>query len=372
MLLRDVNRPEADRKAAASKVWRKLAPDDARDAVMIAQAADLFRQANLADDAIALYNRAIKLAPDASQYREYLGEYYHALKRPDDALRTWRSTVEGSSRNARSLGRLGEVLAGFGYRKEALEPLTEACRLEPDDFDLRLRLADLKLAMEQPTEALVELEKASKSATADEQTEAVLDRQIRAYQASNTLGAQIDGLRLELVKTPNALGWTRLARLLEADQKPPEAVQAIEQATKIDPRSVPAWVANARLREAAGDLLGSSNALRTLTTLDRRSRTDYLTGNRQAREPSRPSRTRARSRSRTPRRRARQPRPPPVFCRAMLQPGRGRRGSRRPATSRQGQPLRPQGHAHPGRKPEPPVPHRGGHRALLASFCADE
>ena len=151
MLLRDVNRPEADRKAAASKVWRKLAPDDARDAVMIAQAADLFRQANLADDAIALYNRAIKLAPDASQYREYLGEYYHALKRPDDALRTWRSTVEGSSRNARSLGRLGEVLAGFGYRREALEPLTEACRLEPDDFDLRLRLADLKLAMEQPT-----------------------------------------------------------------------------------------------------------------------------------------------------------------------------------------------------------------------------
>ena len=77
---------------------------------------------------------------------------------------------------------------------------------------------------------------------------------------------------------PRPLGWTRLARLLEADQKPPEAVQAIEQATKIDPRSVPAWVANARLREAAGDLLGSSNALRTLTTLDRRSRTDYLTG----------------------------------------------------------------------------------------------
>jgi tetratricopeptide (TPR) repeat protein len=278
MLLRDVSKPEAERKNAAASVWRRLAPDDAKDAVAVAQAADLFRQANLSDEAIALYQRAIKLAPESTQYREYLGEYYHALKRPNDALATWRASVEGPARNARTLGRLGEVLTGFGYRKEAVEPLTEACRLEPDDFDLRLKLADLKLAMDQPIEALTELEKAEKSASAEEQTEAVLDRLIRAYQASGTLASRIEGLQKSLAATPSAAGWTRLARLLEADQKSPEAARAIGEATKLDPKSIPAWVATARLREAAGDILGSAEALRTLTNLDRRSRTDYLTG----------------------------------------------------------------------------------------------
>ena len=278
MLLRDTSRPEADRKKAAAAAWRRLAPDDAKDAVGVAQAADLFRQAGLADEAIALYLRAIRLAPDATQYREYLGEYYHALKRPADALATWRALADGPARNAKSLGRLGEVLAGFGYRNEAVEPLTEACKLEPDDFDLHLRLADLKLALDRPLEALPELEKAEKVAAAEEQSEAVLGRLIRTYQASNALGSKAEALQNALATAPTAAGWTRLARLLEADQKSAEAARAIGEATRIDPRSTPAWVATARLLEAAGDLLGSAEALRTLTNLDRRSRTDYLTG----------------------------------------------------------------------------------------------
>ncbi len=278
MLLRDASKPEADRKKAAAEVWRRLAPADAKDAVAVAQAADLFRQANLSDEAIDLYKRAIKLAPEATQYREYLGEYYHTLKRPEDALATWRASAEGPARNARTLGRLGEVLAGFGYRQEAVGPLTEACKLDPDDFDLRLRLADLKLALDKPLEALPELEKAEKLASAEEQSEAVIERLIRAYQASGTLAARVEALRGEMAARPTPAGWTRLARLLEAEQKSADAAKAIGEATRLDPKSVPAWVATARLKEAAGDLLGSAEALRTLTNLDRRSRTDYLTG----------------------------------------------------------------------------------------------
>ncbi len=278
MLLRDTSKPEPERKRAAADVWRRLAPDDAKDAVAVAQAADLFRQAGLADEAIGLYVRAIKLAPDSAQYREYLGEYYHALKRPTNALATWRASAEGTSKNSKTLGRLGEVLAGFGYREEAVGPLTEAIQLEPDDFDLRLKLADLKLALDRPLEALPELDKAETLAAAEEQTEAVLERLIHAYQASGTLANRIERLEKSLVTAPTAAGWTRLARLLEAEQKSTEAARAIGEATRLDPKSISAWVATARLREAAGDLLGAADALRTLTKLDRRSRTDYLTG----------------------------------------------------------------------------------------------
>jgi tetratricopeptide (TPR) repeat protein len=53
-----------------------------------AQVADLVRSAGMTDEAIALYKRAVELAPDAAQYREYLGEYYHSLKRSAEALAT--------------------------------------------------------------------------------------------------------------------------------------------------------------------------------------------------------------------------------------------------------------------------------------------
>ncbi len=124
-----------------------------------------------------------------------------------------------------------------------------------------------------------ELEKAEKLASAEEQTEAVLDRLIRAYQASGTL-AESDRRpckkRSRPPRPPPAgPAWPGCSRPTRSRPRPREA---IGEATKLDPKSVPAWVATARLREAAGDLLGSAEALRTLTKLDRRSRTDYLTG----------------------------------------------------------------------------------------------
>jgi len=48
-----------------------------------------------------LYQRAIELAPDQPQYREYLGEYYSRLGRKDDALRVWNLMTEGRASHAR-------------------------------------------------------------------------------------------------------------------------------------------------------------------------------------------------------------------------------------------------------------------------------
>src|SRR5262249_37743628 len=83
VLLRDKDKPEADRKAAAVAAWKKLLEKKPNDAVAHAQVADLVRSAALTDEAIGLYKKAIELAPESAQYREYLGEYYHSLKRAD-------------------------------------------------------------------------------------------------------------------------------------------------------------------------------------------------------------------------------------------------------------------------------------------------
>ena len=275
LLLRESSKPEAARKAAASAVWKRLAGDEVKDAVTIAQAADLYRSAEMIDEAIALYKRAIALAPDAAQYREYLGEYYHQLKRPADALATWTG---GSAKTASEKGRLGEVLAGFGYRKEALGPLTEAVKLAPDDFDLRLKLADNLVALDRPLDGLVELAAAGKLAEAPEQAEAVLDREIHAYQAAKSLGQQIVMLKRELDsgKDVTAERWTRLSRYYEADGKTNEAVQAASKATVSDPKSIVAWTTLGRLQEGSGNLGGASDANRKLASLDRRNRAEYL------------------------------------------------------------------------------------------------
>ena len=84
--LRDTTKTPLDRKAAAAGIWRKLLVQKRNDPVTTAQVADLLRQAELVDQALALYKRAAELAPTNPQYHEYIGEYLHNLKRPDEAL----------------------------------------------------------------------------------------------------------------------------------------------------------------------------------------------------------------------------------------------------------------------------------------------
>ena len=275
LLLRESSKPQAERKAAAANVWKRLTGDDVKDPVAIAQAADLHRSAEMIDDAIALYKRAIALAPDSAQYREYLGEYYHQLKRPSDALATWTA---GSAKTAAEKGRLGEVLAGFGYRKEALGPLAEAVKLASDDFDLRLKLADLLVSLDRPTDALAELAAAGKLADAPEQADAVLTREIQAYQASKTLGRQVEALKAELDAGQDATAgrWTRLSRYYEADGKSNEAIVSASKATASDLKSLVAWTTLGRLQEGSGNLAAAADANRKLAAFDRRNRADYL------------------------------------------------------------------------------------------------
>ena len=80
----------------------------------------------MTDEALELYRKATELAPDQAQYREYLGEYYHSLKRKDEALLEWRGIAAGKLKTAANVARLAEVLASFGYLAEAVETNAEA------------------------------------------------------------------------------------------------------------------------------------------------------------------------------------------------------------------------------------------------------
>src|SRR5207247_10640841 len=161
---------------------------------------------------------------------------YGILKRESDALATCRKMAEGQQRPATSLARLAEVLAQFGYLKEALPQIAAACELDPKDFGLALKAADLEIRAESYDTALASLAKADKLSQNDEEREAVLNQQIKTYTLQNKLSDLAAELTLKAAgASASHQDWFLLARYREALHEYPEASKAIGEALKLQP-----------------------------------------------------------------------------------------------------------------------------------------
>jgi tetratricopeptide (TPR) repeat protein len=277
LILRDSARPKPDRHAEAEKVWRRMTAARPNDPLIAAQVADLFRYAEMTDQALELYQKAVELAPTSPQYREYLGEYYHILKRPDEALDTWRQLTAGPQRTAVNTTRLAEVLAQFGYLEQALPEIAEACRLDAKDFSLQLKAADMQIRGNSLDDALASLERAETLAQNDEEHEAVLAQQLKVYTLEGRLTQLCEQLRKEIeAGKATARRWYLLARYQEELRDYPEANTAIRKANELEPGSIPVLASAARVAELSGELEQAAVEQRKLAVIDRRGRTDHL------------------------------------------------------------------------------------------------
>ena len=277
LVLRDTSRPKEERAAEAERIWRRLQAARPTDPLVTTQVADLLRHAGISGPALALYEKAVELAPKSPQYREYLGEYYHLLKRPEDALATWRQIAAGDLRTAENLARLAEVLAQFGYLKEAQPEIAAACELAPKDYSLQLKAADLQIRGELYDEALASLARGETLAQNDEEREAILAQQIKTFTLQNKLADLAEELEKQVAAdATDARSWFLLARYREALRQWPEATKAIGESLKLQAGSIPSLAAAARIAEQSGDLSVSADYNRKLALVDRRSRSDYL------------------------------------------------------------------------------------------------
>ncbi len=278
LILENKTLTEAERTARASDVWKRMLEGHPDDPVIITQVADLHRHAELNDEAIALYQRAVELSPNDPQYREYLGEFYHRLKRPEDAKQTWEAIAAGDNRTTRNLVRLAEVYAGFGYMPEAIATMREACGMQPE-FSDRLRFAEMLREEAILDEALEQVEIAAPLAETPDERQMVLNERIKCYQASGELPQRIADLRGELDAGTDATSerWQQLALYYEAERNMEQATVAIRTAMGLDPESIPTLTTAARIFESSGQLGDAASVLASLTQLDRRFRTEYLT-----------------------------------------------------------------------------------------------
>jgi tetratricopeptide (TPR) repeat protein len=231
------------RKSEATRIWREIVAAHPKDAVAVAKTADLFRQANINDEAIALYKQAIELAPAEPQYREYLGEFYHVLKRPDDALATWKPIAEGPRHTAANVARLAEVFNSFGYADQAIAAIAEACQLDPKDFSLQLMAAEYHGRAQKYDEALKFIDAAQKLAANDDERESVIKGRIEVLQSSRRLEDETESLAAKLSQNEaaGAEEWHVLARYYEADRRWSDATHAVERALAKTSRSSRSW-----------------------------------------------------------------------------------------------------------------------------------
>ncbi|MBD3672330.1 MAG: DUF1583 domain-containing protein [Planctomycetaceae bacterium] len=278
VVLKNKERQPEERRQEASRIWKKMLTSRPDDATTHAQVADLFRQADFTEEAIALYQQAIELAPEDPRYREYLGEYYHILKRPEDALEIWKSIAEGPRRNATNVARLAEVYNSFGYLENAIEQISAATELDPKDFSLQLKSASYHNRAEKYDAALSFVRAAEKLAANDLENEEVLAQRIDIFQTSRRLNAEIEQLETELNRRENVTAeeWHVLARYYEASRQWANALEALDRARTLSPNSIPVLTTAARVSEISGDFARAADMNRALAEVDRRSSGDHL------------------------------------------------------------------------------------------------
>lgn len=281
------------RRQRAAEAWQRLTESRGDDPVTIAQVADLMRRIERNDDAIGLYRQAIALAPDQPQYREYLGEYLHALGHKEEALQVWAAIVlpvadTDSPRRRDQLVRLAEVYQTFGEPELALETYLQAAELDPT-FSQRLRLADWLAQGNRFDESLAQLDLASQIAETPEERDQVFHARIGVYANNQTLDQQIDLAQSAAQQSQRADDYRRLAVMLDAAGRTPAAIAAIESAlaaanadTAGRERAAAASEATvslavaAELYRKAGRLADAIDAFQRLAERDLRFRPNYL------------------------------------------------------------------------------------------------
>jgi len=276
-ILKDRSLEVADRQKKAGDVWRRAIAQRTGDAVVVAQIADWFRQAKLAEDALALYDQAISIDPKSPQYREYKGHYLHELGRAAEAVDVWKKIADGESRSAENLSRLAQILANFGYVDEAISALNESVTLDPRSFESQLRLAELLHRKSRFDDALARVSEAESKAETEADRDGVLDLRLRILSDSEKLGAAIETLHAKLKKEGgNENDWCILSRYCEAAGRQEEADIAIREAVTRNPRSISVLSQAARLFEQHGQLLEAVGHFKTLAEVDSRFRSEHL------------------------------------------------------------------------------------------------
>lgn len=219
------------------------------------------------DESIAEYRDAVNLAPNEALTRARLAKALIARDGiTDEAVAEFQSAVELAPGLAEAHIGLAGALAGRGLWAQAAGHLSEVLKQDPDDLKVRLRRAQMRVALGQGDLALEDLEPVLTATPED------LEARLARGQAWALVG-QGDRAEEELEAvvadegnvTRLAIAWMELGAISSGRGDLEEAAKRYRQATDLAPEHLPAQIAlarvNARLGHADEALAGLGLAL---------------------------------------------------------------------------------------------------------------
>jgi len=277
-VLHDPGRSFEDAKKEASQIWHKMIDPSSEKAVSLIQVADLLQSARMIAEAQKLFERAIELEPDETQYREFFGKFLFDQNQRDNAFQIWESIAEGTRRNGDTLMRLAEIYDHAQLTEKAVALACEASQLVQHDATLFVKTARFQKKVGQMDGALTSLASAERLAESDDQRELILHDRLAILEATNRLKSETELLQLRIRKEENPMlaQWQLLARYLVRQKRWREASSAVHQALLLDANNQAMLLVSAEIAEGLGNIEASIKSLRKLADLDRRKRLEYL------------------------------------------------------------------------------------------------
>jgi tetratricopeptide (TPR) repeat protein len=263
--------------ANAASVWKKILLGHEADPSKAIQVAELLRSIPLSDEALEMYQQAVRASGEKGEYCELLAEYLMELERREEARNVLMSSLAAAEKDRESLLQLSEVLMRLRFQKEAIEALEMACSVRAELADL-IQLSDMQRENDRIEASLETLNRATKVADSSADLTKVWEAQVKTFKRINNLPARI----AEWQKTLEASGprsvesLQQLAIMQSANNQLADAATTALQATHIAPELVPAWLLTARFQHEAGMSIQEIESLERLCKLDENYASDYL------------------------------------------------------------------------------------------------
>jgi tetratricopeptide (TPR) repeat protein len=208
-------------------------------------------------------------APDNQQLLVYLGNFYEAGNRLDEARQTYEQAAEKGKKTSDGLNarnRLAALLIRAGQVPEALESLNDILEDEPDNLAALLARGEIHFAAGRSDEAVADF----RGVLRREPENAVgLVLMARTHEARGDRPLAEDAYRRLLQAQPdNVEALTGLANLIGSAGQLDEAIKLFEQAAAAEPDSVAALAGLVAVRLEKGDLKDAEATARRFAALD--------------------------------------------------------------------------------------------------------
>ncbi len=211
------------------------------------------------EEAMAAYRESVRAAPGFLRAHQNMAALYQLESRWILAADAYRQAADIDPRDANSRFRLGEIAQKSDDCVEALRWYDQSLKLDPSEEAAWSGMAQCNLQMGDTASALLVMERFNDRDGRPRGWALVLEGDLLAAR-----GETGEALRryedATLLDASDRRAWLRMAKLLRATGRSPEAAVILESAAARNPQDGDYWAAIGNLRFEAGDPIGARSA----------------------------------------------------------------------------------------------------------------